>query len=521
MAVRISVQLKIALGFALFVAISAAMAGIVYVLMRDVEAEVATLVATQEYRGKVTAIGSGMHDLRADFDQSLAFREQIFSDRVFDALALVKQKQGELAALLSDGPLRSEVAELGVRFEELSREVITLIRERDTLGEAAMTERVRAANNLLTEIDDAYDRMAINADTASNRAIATSNTAIAAIFSRFGIGILTLIVLGIGSTVLIATAITRPIKALTHAAARLAEKDYSSRAPILTHDEIGTLAGTFNLMADRLSHYTQDLENEVVSRTQKLIVQQEELRQANEKLLALDRAKSQFLSVASHQLRTPLAAITWVFGVLGDELDPLSAEERRSYVLRGAESTRRMTALVSDLLTVSDIESGRTEYRVSSVALETIVNEIAADFRNVAAERMLTLHVENSAGAMPFQGDADQLGFVFRNLIENAVFYTEKGGHVTVRLGAEAATYVISVIDTGIGIPEDEQMRLFTKFSRGAKATGMQTDGNGIGLFAARAVVDHYGGTITYASRVGEGSTFTVTLPKTPKPLSA
>ncbi|KKW36556.1 MAG: Integral membrane sensor signal transduction histidine kinase [Candidatus Giovannonibacteria bacterium GW2011_GWA2_53_7] len=329
--------------------------------------------------------------------------------------------------------------------------------------------------------------------------------------------------------------IAGPLHRLQEMATKIARGEYNTRIEVSGDDEIGELGFSLNAMADRLTHYNQELEREVESRTKDLNEKMEALRvsnreldqtatllthreqeltQANERLRELDRLKSEFLSVAAHQLRTPLSAIKWVFSiVLEDRTGPLN-EEQRSFLVKGKESNERMVRLVDDMLTVTRIESGHSDYTLTRVSMKKFLDEVTANFPLIASDRGVRFETRTDIDPSPeVMIDTERMPFVFENVIDNAIKYTPAGGVVSVTLTRGAGSVVVTITDTGIGIPVEEQKEIFTKFFRATNAVKVVTDGNGLGLFVVKTIVERHGGTVSFASEVGKGTVFTIELP--------
>lgn len=348
-----------------------------------------------------------------------------------------------------------------------------------------------------------------------------------------------LLMLGIFMAIKGSELIATPVARLKDMATRIAKGEYDARAIVETDDEIGDLAFSFNAMADRMTHYNRELEREVAERTKSLDEKVEALRilnhdldesatllirrdlelsQANERLRELDRLKSEFLSVAAHQLRTPLSAVKWVFNLVLEERMGKLNDEQKSFLMKGKESNERMVRLVDDMLTVTRIESGRSEYTFYKISVKSIIDDLTPDFTAAAETRGIRLLFDvNVAEPTDAMVDTEKIRFVFDNLIDNALKYTPSGGTVTVTLRRADQSVVLTVADTGIGIPDAEQRNIFAKFFRATNAVKVVTDGNGLGLFVVKTIVERHGGTVAFQSIMGQGSTFTVTLPVAPE----
>lgn len=238
-----------------------------------------------------------------------------------------------------------------------------------------------------------------------------------------------------------------------------------------------------------------------------------ELEVANDRLKELDQLKSEFLSIASHQLRAPITAIRGyasnimdgTYGKIPDNLkDPLETMQ---------ESSRLMASAIEDYLNISRIEQGRMKYDKSEFNLREIVGKVVNELASIAKKRGLTLTGNGGTEPIMVTADIGKIKQVISNLVDNAIKYTEKGG-VTVSTSVSGNTAHIEIKDTGVGIAPEEIGKLFEKFKRARGANKVNTTGTGLGLYVARQLIEGHGGTIKVSSEgVGKGSTFTIELP--------
>lgn len=238
------------------------------------------------------------------------------------------------------------------------------------------------------------------------------------------------------------------------------------------------------------------------------------LSRANEKLQALDVAKSEFISIAAHQLRTPLSAIKWILHMISNN-EFRDDAEKVQFVEKAVQSTDRMIALVNDLLEVDHIQSGKDQFVFTTVDVVAVVNSVVSEIQSLVEKRGVKLNL-NLSPEIHISGDVNKLRAVFQNLIENAIKYTQPGGTVTVSSLLEKETAKFVVTDSGIGIPDNQKPHIFTKFFRAANALRVDTVGSGLGLFIAREIVLRHGGKIWFESEVGKGTSFFVELPIAP-----
>ena len=227
----------------------------------------------------------------------------------------------------------------------------------------------------------------------------------------------------------------------------------------------------------------------------------------------VDYMKSEFISLASHQLRTPLSTITWYLELLEtDEQGKLSSTQR-SYIEQMATASRRMAHLIDALLHASKLEGQSIQAIPQNVNITTLIHDAVDGIRPIAEERKISLEAKLPARATILSTDPTLVLVVLQNLLSNAVKYSEVGGHVTVDLAKGAGGISIVIRDTGLGIPMVEQQRIFTRLFRGSNVRKVDTTGSGLGLFISRMIVGQLGGKIHFKSREGKGTQFTVQLP--------
>lgn len=281
----------------------------------------------------------------------------------------------------------------------------------------------------------------------------------------------------------------QPISQLVAAMRRVFEADLTAKVLINRHDEFGTLGDFFNSMVDRL--------REIQKRSQ-----------------AISALKSQFVSVAAHQLRTPLTGLKWSLQWLKDKKGgPLTSEQQKA-VDQQFQAVNEMIRLVNELLDAAMAEEGKFGYNLQQVSVETLVEEVLGGFAQSVEARGVKLNIKTEIRpGLAVVGDPVRLKLALANLVDNAIRYTQPGGSVTITLTQQADWLTVQVADTGIGIPMAEQDRLFSKFFRATNAQRLHPDGSGLGLFIVSNVITGHGGKISVASKEGAGTTFTLTLP--------
>ena len=220
--------------------------------------------------------------------------------------------------------------------------------------------------------------------------------------------------------------------------------------------------------------------------------------------------RNDFVSFVTHQLRTPLSGIKWMLE-LAKETD--DAAEKASYVEDARESADWLISLVNDLLDASRLESGKLQVSLEPVRLLQLTYDVLADVATLVRERNHELDIQSEPELPIAMLDTQLLRQVILNLASNAIKYTPAGGRIEIRLWRDGNELHWSIRDSGIGISEDSQKRLFEKFFRADNAHTVDTEGTGLGLYLVRLIVERLGGTITCESEVGRGTLFHFMLP--------
>ena len=234
----------------------------------------------------------------------------------------------------------------------------------------------------------------------------------------------------------------------------------------------------------------------------------------------VDRLKSEFVATVSHELRTPMTAIKgYVDILLLGAAGPLN-DQQRHFLETVKNNTERLNLLVSDLLDISRIEAGRVALSPETFSLADLIREVLAEQERIAKEegREMAFRLTAPDDLPLVYADHERVRQIVENLVENAYRYTQPGGRVTVRVHREDDAIQVDVSDTGIGIPPEEQGRVFERFYRGENPLVMASAGTGLGLAIVKTLVEMHGGRIWLESSgvPGEGSTFSFTLPLTP-----
>ncbi|HEU4914897.1 MAG TPA: ATP-binding protein [Candidatus Saccharimonadales bacterium] len=232
------------------------------------------------------------------------------------------------------------------------------------------------------------------------------------------------------------------------------------------------------------------------------------LRQTNAKLRMLDETKDDFISMASHQLRTPLTSVKgYVSMVLDGDAGKITPLQRK-LLNQSFVSSQRMVYLISDLLNLSRLRTGKFVIEPTPCNLADIIKGEIEQLKETAKGRSLELAYQKPEHFPTYMLDETKLRQVIMNFVDNAIYYTPAGGRVTVNLVEKPETIEFTVVDNGIGVPRHEQHHLFSKFYRANNAKRARPDGTGLGLFMAKKVVIAQGGAIIFKSQEGKGSTF-------------
>jgi len=228
----------------------------------------------------------------------------------------------------------------------------------------------------------------------------------------------------------------------------------------------------------------------------------------------VERLKTEFVSLAAHQLRTPLAAIKWTLRMLLDgDLGQIS-KEQKEFLDKTYVSNERMINLINDLLDVARIEEGRYIYKQSLVDLGPIVQFVINSYKEEIERKKINFIFLKPKEKLPrIMVDVEKIRLALNNLFDNAIKYTPPEGKVIISLRSAKKAIEFSIKDTGVGIPKDQQERVFTKFFRAANVMRLETEGSGLGLFIVKNIIEAHQGRAWFKSEEGKGTTFYFTLP--------
>jgi len=295
------------------------------------------------------------------------------------------------------------------------------------------------------------------------------------------------IVLATVLSLLLSRTLSHPLLKMYQSARAMARGDYSRRVEVKSQDEIGLLADSLNTLAAELQEKISALER-------------------------LDETRREFVANVSHELRTPLSIIQGYTEALMDGMAGTEAE-RTKYLAEVHEEILRLRRLVTEILDLRKIEAGGVELKRQSISLEHLAGKVYGQFYALAENKQITVSLDFAPGLYTVNADPDRIRQVLINLLDNAVRATPPGGRVKVELSEYGDTVQVSVIDSGPGIPREEQPLIWERFYKVDKSRTRTGGGTGLGLAIARQIIEAHGGSIGVSSKPGQGSTFYFTIP--------
>ncbi len=238
------------------------------------------------------------------------------------------------------------------------------------------------------------------------------------------------------------------------------------------------------------------------------------LKTASNPSVGEEQLKTDFIALSSHQLRTPLSAVKWFTEILLTQRAGRLNKKQVDYLHEIQRSNERSIALVSDLLQVSRVQEGKLHLDLSEVDMSNIIEEVFDSNRLLMTGKNITFHLEIINGPLTkIFVDKVKIRRVAQNILLNSIKYTPKGGHVDVVIKKNSGDIICSISDNGVGIPADQQNRIFSRFYRATNVSRIEPDGTGLGLFIAKALVEAHKGKIWFESAEDKGTTFYFSLP--------
>lgn len=276
---------------------------------------------------------------------------------------------------------------------------------------------------------------------------------------------------------------------------------------------ISVITNDLNLALQNSLHY-EEIKNFNATLQQKVDQATRQLRKTNDQLKHMDETKDEFISMASHQLRTPLTSIKgYISMVIEEDAGPITTTQKEM-LGQAFFSAQRMVFLITDLLNVSRLKSGKFMIETGPVNLSELVKQEISQLKETATSRSITISFDEVRDFPYLMIDETKIRQVIMNLIDNAIYYTPIGGNITILLLNKQSTIEMRISDNGIGVPRSEQLHLFTKFYRATNARKTRPDGTGLGLYMAKKIIIAHYGSIIFESKEGKGSTFGFILSK-------
>lgn len=298
------------------------------------------------------------------------------------------------------------------------------------------------------------------------------------------------LIVGVIGSFLLGERLTRPIRHLTEGAKAIGDGDLATQIPVESSDELGFLAQEFNLMATKLRE--------------------------------LDQLKDDFVSSVSHELRSPLSAISGYVELLRSKpLNEITAEKGTKALNIIQESTMRLTSFINDILDLAKLKAGHIELRSKTVSVKDVAEDVGALMQPLFEKKGIVFSVDVPANVPTVTADEDKVRQILQNLVSNALKFTSTGGRIRIFARNHSDFVQISVEDTGVGIPDDAKHVVFEKFRQANNRPDgtLSPKGTGLGLAIAKGNVEAHGGRIWLDSEIGKGTTVHFTLPLSPNGL--
>ena len=344
--------------------------------------------------------------------------------------------------------------------------------------------------------------------------------------------VITSLVIGLAAS----ASFSGPLTRLANATKDMRQGLLNQRVPVsyfMLRDEVTDLTEDFNEMAARLKELYEGLEEKVAERTQQLIEEQKKLEVANfnlaearDQAVAANQAKSEFVSVVSHELKVPMTSIKGytdlLLGGMAGELN----QSQKDFLQTVRTNVQRMATLVSDLTDISRLETGHLRIEPGVVHLQEVIEEVANALKSQFMTKKQALEIDIASDLPDLWCDRNRLAQILANLISNANKYTPEGGKVSIKAedcvssdrGIVVEVLQITIQDTGYGISKEEQIKLFQKFFRSEDSRHRQAPGTGLGLVITKNLIELQGGKIWFKSELNQGTTFSFMLPTAHQP---
>ncbi len=308
----------------------------------------------------------------------------------------------------------------------------------------------------------------------------------------------------------------KPVDKLATVTQSVATGDFTKKVDIRSRDELGELGRSVNRMTQSLEIQSEELQGKVEELeqvNQNLQAREHELQMTNQQLETANRLKSQFLATMSHELRTPLNSIIGFSELLEDETYGNLNQKQMKYVGNIVVSSKHLLQLINDILDLAKVESGTIEVRPEPLPLADAMSVVKSVVEPLATKKSISLSIDLAEGADMVSADPARFKQILYNLLSNAIKFTPSGGRVSIEAVHNDGVVEISVTDTGIGIGEKDQQRIFSEFLQVEGSYARKYEGTGLGLALTKKLVELHGGRIWVQSSPGRGSRFSFTIP--------
>jgi signal transduction histidine kinase len=300
---------------------------------------------------------------------------------------------------------------------------------------------------------------------------------------------------------IISGVIRGPLRAMQTIAQKLATGDFTSRLSVQSKDEIGALGNTINEMSDQLHELTKNMQQRIDRTTA-------DLKESNDRLKEMDRLKSMFVSMVSHDFKAPLASIVGFADTLRKSGD-LPAATQQEYLTIIRTEGMNLAAMADRFLNTSKLESGNFEIYPQQVNVNELISEVTSVLQ-IHCKAPIKIFLKNDP-PLQVNADPEMLKVVFMNVIENAIKYTKEEGNIRISARMQNDGLLVGIEDDGPGISSEDSLKIFDKFYRGGNAG--KSKGFGLGLAIVKSIVEAHGGRIWCDSELGKGTTITFCLP--------
>lgn len=305
-----------------------------------------------------------------------------------------------------------------------------------------------------------------------------------------------LLIIYIAAFLIFNSRMKRRIKILTDGIAKFHEGEYGERIILKTGDEL-------EYITEHINHFVLEIEKNI-SEKNKVI----------EKLTEVGVMKYNFITIVSHQLRTPVSSIMWLAETLSGQIGGALTKEQRALFQDVHKATQNISQIINDMILMAEIDENKVVLEKTVANCDDIISSAMIAVQGEARDKNIVVEYQKPKVPLPdCKGDVKKIKFIFVRLLDNAVKYSESGKKVIIKSEVKDKEFVFSISDQGIGIPQAEQSRIFTKFYRASNAYKLIQDASGLSLYIAKYFIELHGGKIWFDSKEGEGSTFYFSLP--------